>query len=111
MDRKAIEKAGYGFVLVGDQRQRDEPPRFIVFEYSGGKRVRHLPFLSAGRDLDTGGISLKPAGDMDHMKWDMSGAGTVFGVMKAVAELKPKQNIVGLVVALREHAIRQATAG
>ena len=99
MDRKAIEKLGMGSFLSVTNGS-EEPPRFIVFEYSGGKKGdAPTVFVGKGVTFDTGGISLKPAGDMDHMKWDMSGAGTVFGVMKAVAELKPKQNIVGLVVA------------
>ena len=91
-------KTGYGFVLVGDQRG-EEPPRFIVFEYSGRQRVTPDGVCRQGVTFDTGGISLETAGDMDHMKWDMSGAGTVFGVMKRWPNWKPKQNIVGLVVA------------
>jgi leucyl aminopeptidase len=81
-----------------------------VFEYAGGKKGEApTVFVGKGVTFDTGGISIKPAPDMDHMKWDMSGAGTVFGVMKAVAELKPKQNIVGLVVACENHINGKAT--
>ncbi len=109
MDRKAIEKLGMGSFLSVTNGS-DEPPRFIVFEYNGGKKGEApTVFVRKGVTFDTGGISIKPAGDMDHMKWDMSGAGTVFGVMKSVAELKPKQNIVGLVVACENHISGKAT--
>ena len=109
MDRKAIEKLGMGSFLSVTNGS-DEPPRFIVFEYSGGKKGEApTVFVGKGVTFDTGGISIKPAAEMDHMKWDMSGAGTVFGVMKAVAELKPKQNIVGLVVACENHINGRAT--
>ncbi|MBL8310472.1 MAG: leucyl aminopeptidase [Burkholderiales bacterium] len=109
MDRKAIEKLGMGSFLSVTNGS-DEPPRFIVFEYGGGKKGDSpTVFVGKGVTFDTGGISLKPAADMDHMKWDMSGAGTVFGVMKAVAELKPKQNIVGLVAACENMPSGKAT--
>ena len=109
MDRKAIEKLGMGSFLSVTNGS-DEPPRFIVFEYNGGKKGdAPTVFVGKGVTFDTGGISLKPAADMDHMKWDMSGAGTVFGVMKAVAELKPKQNVVGLVVACENMPSGRAT--
>jgi leucyl aminopeptidase len=109
MDRKAIEKLGMGSFLSVTNGS-DEPPRFIVFEYNGGKKGEApTVFVGKGVTFDTGGISIKPAPDMDHMKWDMSGAGTVFGVMKAVGELKPKQNIVGLVVACENHINGRAT--
>jgi leucyl aminopeptidase len=109
MDRKAIEKLGMGSFLSVTNGS-EEPPRFIVFEYSGGKKSEApTVFVGKGVTFDTGGISLKPAPDMDHMKWDMMGAGTVFGVMKAVAELKPKQNIVGLVAACENMPSGKAT--
>jgi leucyl aminopeptidase len=99
MDRKQIEKLGMGSFISVTQGS-DEPPRFIVMEYSGGKKTdAPTVFVGKGITFDTGGISLKPGPDMDHMKWDMSGAGTVFGVMKAIGEIKPKQNIVGIVAA------------
>jgi len=109
MDRKAIEKLGMGSFLSVTNGS-EEPPRFIVFEYNGGKKGEApTVFVGKGVTFDTGGISIKPAPDMDHMKWDMSGAGTVFGVMRSVAELKPKQNIVGLVVACENHISGKAT--
>ncbi len=109
MDRKQIEKLGMGSFLSVTNGS-DEPPRFIVMEYMGGKKGQApTVFVGKGVTFDTGGISLKPAENMDHMKWDMMGAATVFGVMKAVAEIKPKQNIVGLVVACENMPSGKAT--
>ncbi len=109
MDRKQIEKLGMGSFLSVTNGS-EEPPRFIVMEYSGAKKTdAPTVFVGKGITFDTGGISLKPAGDMDHMKWDMSGAGTVFGVMKAVGEIKPKQNIVGIVAACENMPSGKAT--
>jgi leucyl aminopeptidase len=109
MDRKAIEKLGMGSFLSVTNGS-EEPPRFIVMEYMGGKKSEApTVFVGKGITFDTGGISLKPAENMDHMKWDMSGAGTVFGVMKAVGEIKPKQNIVGIVAACENMPSGKAT--
>jgi leucyl aminopeptidase len=65
--------------------------------------------VGKGFSFDTGGISLKPAGDMDHMKFDMCGAASVFGVFRAVAELKAKLNLVGLVAACENMPSGRAT--
>ena len=109
LDRKGIEKLGMGSFLSVTNGS-DEPPRFIVMEYSGGKKGEApTVFVGKGITFDTGGISIKPAADLDHMKWDMSGAGTVFGVMKAVGELKPAQNIVAIVAACENMPSGRAT--
>jgi leucyl aminopeptidase len=109
MDRKQIEKLGMGSFLSVTNGS-EQPPRFIVMEHMGGKKGdAPTVFVGKGITFDTGGISLKPAENMDHMKWDMSGAGTVFGVMKAVGELKPKQNIVGIVAACENMPSGKAT--
>jgi leucyl aminopeptidase len=109
MDRKQIEKLGMGSFLSVTNGS-EQPPRFIVMEYNGGKKGEApTVFVGKGITFDTGGISLKPAENMDHMKWDMMGAGTVFGVMKAVGELKPKQNVVGLVAACENMPSGKAT--
>jgi leucyl aminopeptidase len=97
LDRKAIEKLGMGsFLSVA--RGSDEPPRFIVVEYQGAAKTE-APIVLVGKGItfDTGGISLKPAPEMDEMKFDMGGAASVLGTMRAVAELKPKVNVVCLV--------------
>ena len=68
----------------------DEPPRFIVLEYRRQSRKRQKPIVLVGKGItfDTGGISIKPAADMDQMKFDMCGAASVFGTFRAIAELK-----------------------
>jgi leucyl aminopeptidase len=76
----------------------EEPARFIVLEYRGGAPA-DAPVVLVGKGItfDTGGISIKPAAEMDEMKFDMSGAGSVLGTFRALAEIKPRLNVVGLV--------------
>jgi leucyl aminopeptidase len=78
----------------------EEPAYLIVFEYYGAERSK-APTVLVGKGVtfDTGGISLKPPAAMDEMKFDMSGAASVFGTMKAVAELALPINVVGVVPA------------
>ena len=77
-----------------------EPLRFIVLEYSGAAKA-HAPTVLVGKGItfDTGGISIKPAAEMDEMKFDMSGAASVLGVFRALGELQPAINVVGLIPA------------
>ncbi len=97
LDRKAIEKLGMGSFL-SVTRGSEEPPRFIVIEYHGAaKKDAPLVLVGKGITFDTGGISLKPSADMDEMKFDMCGAASVLGTMRAVAQLKPKVNVVALI--------------
>jgi len=88
----------------------DEPPRFIILEYDHAAR-KQKPFVLIGKGVtfDSGGISLKPAADMDQMKFDMSGAGTVLGVFRAIAELRAKVNLVGLIPACENLPSGRAT--
>ncbi|RRS04056.1 leucyl aminopeptidase [Aquabacterium soli] len=97
LDRAAIEKIGMGsFLSVA--KGSAEPPRFIVLRYEGaGKDQAPVVLVGKGITFDTGGISIKPAGDMDEMKFDMGGAASVLGTFRAVAELRPKVNLIGLV--------------
>jgi len=97
-DRKAIEKLGMGSFLAVAQGS-DEPPRFIVLRYEGAAASK-APIVLVGKGItfDSGGISLKPGGEMDEMKFDMGGAASVLGTMRAIAELGPKVNVVGLIV-------------
>ena len=75
-----------------------EPPRFIVLQYRGGPAAaKPVVLVGKGITFDSGGISIKPAGGMDEMKYDMCGAATVLGVLQAVAELKLPINVVGVV--------------
>jgi leucyl aminopeptidase len=79
-------------------RGSDEPPRFIVMEYMNSpKKAKPYVLVGKGITFDTGGISIKPAPDMDHMKFDMCGAASVFGTMRTMLELKAPVSIVGLI--------------
>jgi leucyl aminopeptidase len=97
LDRAAIHKLGMGAFLAVAQGS-DEPPMFIVLQYHGApKKQAPLVLVGKGITFDTGGISIKPAGEMDEMKFDMGGAASVLGTFRAVAELAPKINLVGLI--------------
>jgi leucyl aminopeptidase len=99
LDEKKMESLGMGSLLsVGNGS--DEPSKLIVIKYQGGN-AKDAPYCLVGKGItfDTGGISLKPAKGMESMKFDMGGAGSVFGVMQAVAELNLKINVIGVVAA------------
>jgi len=97
MERPEIEALGMGSFLSVTNGS-DEAPRFIVMEYEqSARKQKPVVLVGKGITFDTGGISLKPATDMDQMKFDMCGAGSVLGVFRAVAELKAKINLVGLI--------------
>ena len=99
LDKKQIEAAGMGSFLAVAQGS-DEPPRFIVMHYHGAAKAdAPLVLVGKGITFDSGGISLKPGGEMDEMKFDMGGAASVLGTMLAVAQLKPKLNLVGVIAA------------
>ncbi len=75
-----------------------EPLRFIVLRYQGAaKTVAPTVLVGKGITFDTGGISIKPAAEMDEMKFDMCGAASVLGVFKALSVSKLKINVVGLI--------------
>ncbi len=94
---KAIEKLGMGG-LCGVARGSHEPARFIILEWmKGPKTKKPIVLVGKGLTFDTGGISIKPSGDMHEMKSDMSGGAAVLGAMRAAAALKLKANLVGLV--------------
>ena len=96
-EREKFTEMGMG-ALAGVARGSDEPPKFILLEYFGGK-INEKPICLVGKGLtfDSGGISIKPSNKMDEMKYDMCGSAVVLGVMNAIAELKPSLNIVGAI--------------
>jgi leucyl aminopeptidase len=97
LEREDMAKLGMG-TLLAVALGSAEPPKFIVLEHRGGaKSSKPVVLVGKGVTFDTGGISIKPAAEMDEMKYDMSGAGTVLGVMKAVGELNLPLNVVGLI--------------
>jgi leucyl aminopeptidase len=108
-DRAEMEKMGMGAMLAVAQGSH-EPPKFIVIEHRGGTKAgKPVVLVGKGITFDTGGISIKPAGEMDEMKFDMSGAGSVLGTMKAVGEMKLALNVVGLIPTTENMPGGQAT--
>src|ERR1019366_776258 len=79
----------------------DEPPALIVLRYDpeGAAKDVHLGLVGKGVTFDTGGISIKPADGMEKMKYDMAGAATMIGVMRAIALLKPKVKVTAIICA------------
>ncbi|MBP0465149.1 leucyl aminopeptidase [Roseomonas sp. PWR1] len=98
---REMKRLGFGALLGVAQGSANEP-RMVVMKWMGapkGKKPagRPLAFIGKGVTFDTGGISIKPAGGMEDMKWDMAGAGTVIGLMAALAGRKAKADVVGIV--------------
>jgi leucyl aminopeptidase len=99
LDRKDCAKLGMGSFLAVAQGS-EEPPQFIVARYQGaGKDAAPLVLVGKGITFDSGGISIKPAPEMDEMKFDMGGAASVLGTLCAVAEAKAQVNLIGLIPA------------
>jgi leucyl aminopeptidase len=99
LEQKEIEKLGMGCFLAVARGSR-QPPKLIVMEYHGGKRdAPPVALVGKGITFDTGGISIKPAGEMDEMKFDMCGAASVLGTMKAIATMRLPLNVVGVIPA------------
>ena len=95
-DREEFTQMGMGG-LAGVAQGTDEPPKFIILEYSNGGDDKPKVLVGKGLTFDSGGISIKPASKMDEMKYDMCGSTVVLGVFKALAQLKPKINVVGII--------------
>ena len=112
---KEVAKLGMGSFIAVSQGSR-EPLRFIVLRYSGAAKTagngnsktkskntteHGAPIVLVGKGItfDTGGISIKPSAEMDEMKFDMCGAASVLGVFRALADLKPAIDVVGLIPA------------
>jgi leucyl aminopeptidase len=96
---KEVERLGMGsFMAVA--RGSEEPLRFIVLHYRGAAESQ-APVVLVGKGItfDSGGISIKPGAEMDEMKFDMCGAASVLGAFRALGELKPKLNVVGIIPA------------
>jgi leucyl aminopeptidase len=91
-----LEQLGMRALLaVGQGSAR--PPHAVVMRWRGAKQDHPLALVGKGVCFDTGGISIKPAGGMEDMKWDMAGAGAVFGAMMALAGRKAKADVVGVI--------------
>jgi len=99
LERSDMQKLGMGALLAVANASHN-PPKLIVLRYNGAaKGQKPIALVGKGITFDTGGISLKPAGEMDEMKYDMSGAGSVLGAVRALAGMKAPVNVVGIVPA------------
>ncbi|APZ43249.1 leucyl aminopeptidase [Acidihalobacter ferrooxydans] len=99
LDEAAMEKLGMGAFLAVSKGSA-QPGKLIVMQYRGGeKNAKPIALVGKGVTFDTGGISIKPAAQMDEMKFDMGGAASVFGTLLACAEAKLELNIVGVIAA------------
>jgi leucyl aminopeptidase len=97
LERADMEKLGMG-ALLSVARGSRQPPKLITLEYNGGKDGEApVALVGKGLTFDAGGISIKPAANMDEMKFDMCGAASVLGSLKACAELKLPINVVGVI--------------
>ena len=94
---KEVARIGMGS-FMGVAKGSAEPLRFITLRYEGaGKGEAPVVLVGKGITFDTGGISIKPSAEMDEMKYDMGGAASVLGTFRALAELRPRLNVVGLI--------------
>ncbi len=99
LEQKDMEDLGMGALLAVARGSR-QPPKLIALEYWGGaKKGKPVVLVGKGVTFDTGGISLKPAGEMDEMKYDMCGAASVLGTVHAVAKMGLPINVVGIIPA------------
>ncbi len=95
LDKAAIVREKMGALMSVAQGSAEEP-RFIALEYKGAAGPP-VVLIGKGVTFDTGGISIKPAQNMEDMKYDMSGAAAVLGTFEALGLLKPKVHVVGLI--------------
>jgi leucyl aminopeptidase len=95
LEREQLEAEGMGGILAVGKGSVN-PPRFIVLEHRGAGE-QPVVLVGKGVTFDTGGISIKPATNMEEMKYDMSGAAAVLGTMEAVGELALARHVVALV--------------
>lgn len=97
LEEKDMEALGMG-ALLAVARGSHQPAKLIVLEYHGRENTeKPVVLVGKGVTFDTGGISLKPAADLDEMKYDMGGAASVFGTLTAVAEMKLPINVTAII--------------
>ncbi len=96
LEEDELERLGMRTLLAVGMGS-ESPSKVVVMNWKGGGDEPPLALVGKGVVFDTGGISIKPAGGMEDMTMDMGGAGTVAGVMFALARRKAKANVVGLV--------------
>lgn len=96
LDEKEMAALGMG-ALLGVSQGSVKEGRLLIIRWNGGNAGdKPTVFVGKGVTFDTGGISIKPAGGMEDMKWDMGGAGAVAGAMLAISGRKAKANVIGV---------------
>jgi leucyl aminopeptidase len=95
LDKDRMRKLGMG-ALLGVAAGSAQPPKFIIVEHRKGGKKPFIALVGKTITFDSGGISIKPAENMDRMKDDMSGGAAVLGAIETAAALKLPLNIVGL---------------
>jgi leucyl aminopeptidase len=98
IDKQEMQELGMG-ALLAVAKGSAEAPKLIELAYHGGQNQAPIVLVGKGITFDSGGITLKPGNGMDEMKFDMCGAASVFGVIKAIAQMKLPINVIGLVAA------------
>ena len=97
MNEAGMEKLGMGSLLSVARGSR-QPAKLITLKYNGGKTgEKPVVLVGKGVTFDSGGISIKPGAAMDEMKYDMCGAASVLGTLKACIEMKLPVNVVGII--------------
>jgi leucyl aminopeptidase len=94
LDERELAAEGYGGIL-GVGRGSAHPPRLVRLEYAPPQAAKVLVFAGKGITFDSGGLSLKPAKSMEHMKSDMGGAAAVLGALQAIAALRLPVKVIG----------------
>ena len=99
LDRSQMQRLGMAAVL-GVAQGSHEPPKFVILDYQGGRRAER-PVVLVGKTItfDSGGISLKPADNMEQMKADMTGGAAVLATIRAAARLRLPLHVIGIIPA------------
>ncbi|TEU21348.1 MAG: leucyl aminopeptidase [Gammaproteobacteria bacterium] len=108
LEESDMSKLGMGS-LLSVSKGSIEPPKLISLSYKGNGDAKPIVLVGKGVTFDSGGISLKPGAGMDEMKYDMCGAASVLGTMRAVAEMKLKANITVVVPAVENMPAHNAS--
>ena len=108
IDEPEMKRLGMGAFLSVSKGSK-QPGKIVIMEHMPIKAQNPIVIVGKGITFDTGGISLKPSPNMDEMKYDMSGAGSVIGVMKACLEMNLKKNVVGVITSAENMPGSQAS--
>jgi len=99
LEREQMQELGMG-ALLGVAQGSQEPPKFITLHYKGGDSTEiDVALVGKGITFDSGGISIKPSEKMEEMKGDMAGGAAVMAAISAIAQLKPKINVMAIIPA------------